>query len=65
MTIDQTKQFCVGLEINANHLKSVKEGMSSITKPIHLGKNPGMGDKANESGDLTCISRITIVFDRK
>lgn len=67
--IDQTKYFCVGLEINANHLKSVREGVvTGITKPIHVGNKTQVWEIKikNESGGLLCISRITIaVLEKK
>ena len=66
--IDQTKQFCVGLEINANHLKSARDGyVTGITTPIHVGKKTQVWEIRilNEGGDLICISRITIaVLDK-
>ncbi len=69
LTVDSTKQYCVGLEINANHLKSVKEGtVRGVTKPIHLGKKTQVWEVKiyTEQGDLSCISRITIaVIDKK
>jgi 1,4-dihydroxy-2-naphthoyl-CoA hydrolase len=68
-TLDQKKQFCVGLEINANHLKSVKEGLvRGITKPIHLGKKTQVWEIKiyNDKEELSCISRITMaIMDRK
>ncbi|EHL30576.1 hotdog fold thioesterase [Legionella drancourtii] len=37
--IDLERFYCVGLEINANHLRSIKEGIvTAITSPIHLGR---------------------------
>src|SRR5687768_11048574 len=37
--IDQTRQFCVGLDINANHIRGVKQGyVKGTTKPLHIGK---------------------------
>lgn len=69
LTVDTTKQYCVGLEINANHLKPVKEGIvTGVTKPIHLGKKTQVWEVKiyTEQGDLSCISRITIaVIDKK
>lgn len=69
LTVDTTKQYCVGLEINANHLKSVREGfVKGITKPIHIGKKTQVWEIKiyTESDDLTCISRITMaVIDKK
>jgi 1,4-dihydroxy-2-naphthoyl-CoA hydrolase len=69
LTVDKEKQYCVGLEINANHLKSVRSGLvRGITKPIHLGKKTQVWEIKiyTESGDLSCISRITMaVLDKK
>src|SRR5437870_3942277 len=38
--IDMTKQACVGLEINANHLKGVREGwVRGRATPVHVGRS--------------------------
>jgi 1,4-dihydroxy-2-naphthoyl-CoA hydrolase len=38
MTVDPELYYCVGVEINANHLRSVKEGFVVATaKPLHIG----------------------------
>ncbi len=67
--IDMSKQYCVGLEINANHIKSVKSGfVYGITKPIHVGKKTQVWEIriSNEQQELVCISRITMaVIDKK
>ena len=67
--LDINKQYCVGLEINANHIKSVREGfVTGITKPIHIGKKTQVWEIriTNEQQELVCISRITMaVIDRK
>lgn len=66
--IDSTKQFCVGLEINANHLKGAKEGfVKGITKPIHIGKKTQVWEIRihNQKGELVCISRITMAVLEK
>jgi len=67
--IDTTKQFCVGLEINANHVKSVRSGMvTGITRPIHIGGKTQLWEIriTNETNELVCISRITMaVLDKK
>ena len=67
--IDPAKQFCVGLEINANHLRGARSGfVKGITKPIHIGKKTQVWEIriTNEENELVCISRITIaVLDNK
>ncbi|ERM83714.1 esterase [Rhodonellum psychrophilum GCM71 = DSM 17998] len=68
LTLDKEKQFCVGLEINANHLKSVREGfVRGVASPIHLGKKTQVWEIRiyTESGDLSCISRITMAILEK
>lgn len=62
LVIDISKFYCVGLEINANHLRSVKEGLiTGVTYPIHLGRMTQVWqiDIFNESGQQTCTSRMT------
>lgn len=66
--VDADKQFCVGLEINANHLRSVREGfVYGTAQPLHIGKKTQVWEIriTNESHQLVCISRITIaVLDK-
>ncbi|MEK6781623.1 MAG: hotdog fold thioesterase [Bacteroidota bacterium] len=67
--LDNNIQYCVGLEINANHIKSIKEGfVVGTTKPIHLGKRTQVWEIriTNEQEELICISRITMaVIDKR
>jgi 1,4-dihydroxy-2-naphthoyl-CoA hydrolase len=67
--VDYKTQYCVGLEINANHIKSAKTGyVYGTTTPIHIGKRTHIWEIriTNEEKELVCISRITIaVIDRK
>ncbi len=63
-TVDQNKQYCVGLDINANHIRAVREGnVYGITRPLHLGKSTQVWEIkiTNEEDKLVCISRITMV----
>ncbi|AOM40308.1 hotdog fold thioesterase [Xenorhabdus hominickii] len=56
------EQKVVGLEINANHLKSVREGVvKGICKPVHLGQSHQVWqiDVCNEQQQLCCTSRLT------
>ncbi len=54
----------VGLEINANHIKSVKSGeVKGITYPIHLGRSTHIWEiKLYNYDKLTCISRLTMAI---
>jgi len=69
LTLDSEKQYCVGLDINANHIKSVKDGfVYGKTKPLHVGKRTQVWEISITNGneDLICISRITMaIMDRK
>ena len=67
---DPTKQACVGLEINANHLKGVRDGyVIGRASPIHVGRSTQVWEiriTHEETGALVCISRITMsVIDLK
>ncbi|MFA6301866.1 MAG: hotdog fold thioesterase [Legionella sp.] len=60
--VDLKHYYCVGLEINANHIRSVKEGLvTAIASPIHLGRSTQVWQIHiyNEEGKQTCISRMT------
>ena len=69
LTVDRATQYCVGLEINANHVKSAREGfVYGVSKPIHIGKRTQIWEIkiTNEQEELVCISRITMaVIDKK
>lgn len=62
LCVDAEKYFVVGLEINANHLRSVRDGyVTGITKPIHLGRSTQVWEIRiyDDQNRLSCISRIT------
>ncbi|MFN7434993.1 MAG: hotdog fold thioesterase [Bacteroidota bacterium] len=67
--IDMATQYCVGLEINANHIKSVRSGfVFGIAKPIHIGKKTHVWEIriSNEAKEMVCISRITMaIIDKR
>lgn len=56
----------VGVEINANHLRSAKEGdiVTGIVKPIKIGKTLHVWEIKiyNSANDLCCISRLTTMI---
>ena len=68
-TVNLKEQYCVGLEINANHIKSAREGyVYGTTRPVHIGKRTQVWEIkiTNDDQELVCISRITIaIIDRK
>ncbi len=56
-------EMVVGLEINANHLKSVRAGkVRGVASPLHLGRRTQVWEIriSDEGGTLVCISRITL-----
>jgi 1,4-dihydroxy-2-naphthoyl-CoA hydrolase len=60
--IDLEKYYCVGLDINANHIRSVREGfVTGVARALHLGRTTQVWtiDIRNEAGQLTCVSRMT------
>jgi 1,4-dihydroxy-2-naphthoyl-CoA hydrolase len=67
--LDFDKQYCVGLEINANHIKSAKSGfVFGTAKPIHVGKRTHVWEIkiVNEGQELICVSRITMaIIDKR
>ena len=53
----------VGLDINANHLRSATHGwVTGTARPVHIGRTTQVWqiELHNEAGELTCISRITM-----
>lgn len=63
MVVDPSKYYCVGLEINANHIRSAKQGFVMATaSPLHLGSSTHVWDIriTDEQGKLVCISRLTM-----
>jgi uncharacterized protein (TIGR00369 family) len=55
----------VGLDINANHLRSATSGwVTGTAKPVHIGRTTQVWqiDMVNEAGELTCVSRITMAI---
>ena len=53
----------VGLDINANHLRAAVSGwVTGTARPVHRGKTTQVWqiDLANDAGELTCVSRITM-----
>lgn len=58
----------VGIEINANHLRSAREGIvTGVVKPIHLGRTLHVWETriTNEKDQLCSISRLTVTLVKK
>lgn len=68
LVVDHSKFMCVGLEINANHLRSAKEGyVIGTCTHIHLGRTTHVWDiKLHDGrGRLICISRLTVAIIKR
>ena len=66
--VDNTKFICVGLEINANHVRGVREGYVTATCiPVHIGASTHVWDiKIHDDREkLVCISRLTVAILKK
>ena len=62
------KQAAVGVEINANHLKSACEGyVYAKCVPLKVGRNMHVWDIkiTNEAEDLVCVCRLTTAVIEK
>ncbi|MGB3848909.1 MAG: hotdog fold thioesterase [Tunicatimonas sp.] len=69
LCVDAQKHACVGLEINANHVRGVRAGFvyGKVT-PLHVGKRTHVWEirVTNEDQQLVCVSRLTVaVIDQK
>ncbi|WP_276485939.1 hotdog fold thioesterase [Paraflavitalea pollutisoli] len=65
LVIDQSKAMCVGLEINANHVRGVRSGfVTGTASPIHIGATTHVWDIriVDERDKLVCISRLTVAI---
>lgn len=63
LVVDGKKYYCVGQEINANHLRPVSEGeVTGVAKPVHIGRTSQVWEIriTDSRGKLNCISRITM-----
>lgn len=63
LVVDATKFYCVGLEINANHVRSVRSGfVTGIARPQHIGASTQVWEIKiyDEREKLVCTSRITV-----
>lgn len=61
-TVDRSRFYCVGLEINANHMRGVREGYVTATaRPLHRGKTTQVWqcEIRDERDALVCVCRMT------
>ena len=61
--LDPERFHCVGIEVNANHLRSLRHGrVTGVCRSVHLGRSTHVWDIRlhGEDGKTTCISRLTV-----
>lgn len=68
LVVDSEKFYCVGMEINANHIRPVRAGrVKGTARPVHIGRTSHVWniEIVNNEGKLVCISRITMAIVAK
>jgi 1,4-dihydroxy-2-naphthoyl-CoA hydrolase len=68
MCVDRARYRCVGQEINANHIRSARDGtVTGTARALHIGGRSQVWniDIVDESGRLICVSRLTIAVLEK
>lgn len=68
LVLDPNKFICVGLEINANHIRSARHGyVTGMATPLHLGNTTHVWDIKiyDDAERLICISRLTLAILNK
>jgi 1,4-dihydroxy-2-naphthoyl-CoA hydrolase len=68
IVVDPEKYICVGVEINANHIRSVRDGFVTGTAiPLHLGASSHVWEiKITDKNEkLVCVSRLTVFVKAK
>ena len=68
MYVDSNAEMVVGIEINANHLKSVSSGwVHGVAKPIKIGRKIQVWkiEISNDDNELICVSRLTLAIVSK
>ncbi len=66
--VDYAEQVCVGLDINANHVRAARSGyVVGTARPMHLGSSTQVWEIRieNELAQLVCIARLTMAVLRR
>jgi 1,4-dihydroxy-2-naphthoyl-CoA hydrolase len=66
--VDPKTFYCVGLDINANHVRGATRGVVTGTaRPFHLGRTSHVWEIhiADEAEHLICVARLTILVVNK
>ena len=64
-SLDASTHYCVGLEINANHIRSVRDGyVYGLAAPLHMGRSTQVWEiRITDADDaLVCICRCTMAI---
>ena len=62
--VDAKTQYCVGLDINTNHIRQVSSGVITATaRPYHIGKKTQVWsiEIHDEQNNLVSVTRLTLV----
>ncbi|GJG86665.1 esterase [Gemmatimonadetes bacterium T265] len=65
LNLDREREGAVGLEINANHVRGLRDGVVTATAtPAHLGRTTHVWDVriVDEADRLVCVSRCTVAI---
>ncbi|WP_017939283.1 hotdog fold thioesterase [Zestomonas thermotolerans] len=65
LCIDGSRYYCVGLEVNANHLRALRSGrVTGVARAVHLGRTTHVWDIRlhGEDGKPSCIARLTVAI---
>jgi len=68
LTVDPEHHQVVGLEVNANHVRSVRAGhVTGVASPLHRGRSTQVWEiRITDMEDkLVCISRLTVAVTPK
>ncbi|MCC6699560.1 MAG: hotdog fold thioesterase [Candidatus Hydrogenedentes bacterium] len=68
LCLDPDRFYCVGVEINANHLRAMREGIvTGVATPIHLGRSTHVWEVRirDEQDRPVCVSRMTMAVLEK
>ncbi|GAB7540639.1 hotdog fold thioesterase [Cupriavidus sp. CuC1] len=63
LCLDSETQYCVGLDINANHVRAARTGfVTGTATPVHIGRTTHVWaiEIRNDEGKMVCVSRITM-----
>jgi 1,4-dihydroxy-2-naphthoyl-CoA hydrolase len=63
LCVDRQTHYCVGLDINANHIRAVKAGrVTGVARPFHLGRQTQVWhiEIRDDDARLVCVSRLTL-----